>query len=132
MLFALPLSLLCGTMLLFHFLNAAFIATAASIHSASLLPDITMDAISNELKSLLSSGAILSSAAPPRWSLYSAPKPAAVVNVATESDVAAVVCTLLHVVDVFRTTNLSRLNIVFPKTFPSSHRTADRAGQPST
>jgi hypothetical protein len=80
-------------MRLLQFLNAACVVSAAPPHLACKGADIPMDTLSVGLKPLLSSGATLSSTAPPRWSLYSAPKPAAVVNVGTEADVAAVVCT---------------------------------------
>jgi hypothetical protein len=78
-------------MRLFQFLNAACVVFAAGTCPAPEVPVNPMDTISAALKLLLSTGATISSTAPPRWSLYSAPKPAAVVNVATEEDVAAVV-----------------------------------------
>jgi hypothetical protein len=54
-------------------------------------PEDIFELLSRELIPHLSKTASISLEAPPRWSEFKAPDPAAVINVATEDDVAATV-----------------------------------------
>ena len=61
--------------------------------SASLCPSTKIE---TQLGKSLSPGSTITNSTinAPRWSLYGAPTPALVINVATEADVAATVCSL--------------------------------------
>ncbi|KAF1955080.1 FAD-binding domain-containing protein, partial [Byssothecium circinans] len=75
-------------MRLLPLLYAACAAAAAESCTAVDVLDSAMDSINTDLRALLCQAATFSSTTPPRWSLFSAPKPSIVVNVATEKDVA--------------------------------------------
>ena len=76
-------------------LCTALVAVSGSNFAGALVfKERAMDSIASDLESLVSQGAV-STTAPERWSTYDAPKPQVVVTAVTEKDVAATVSCLI-------------------------------------